>query len=257
MQIKIGVVHAQNDYDALGQLIRKSVGGSDVSGVSSLQKVDYRYTIRGWLTAINDVEEQGGVGSDDLFAFKINYNEIEHNFGAEVKGLFNGNIAQTFWKTDSDTIRRSYGYKYDGLNRLLKGIYQKENEVTHSYDEIVTYDKNGNIKTILRNGYQDGSSQMPAYEIDHLIYSYNNNSNQLGSVRDISNKTDGFRDGNPSAIDYDYDLYGNRSMDLNKKMNGINYNHLNLPVNVNFNSGAKITYLYNAVGMKINKKISA
>jgi hypothetical protein len=28
-------------------------------------------------------------------------------------------------KTDSDNVRRSYGYKYDDLNRLLKGIYQR------------------------------------------------------------------------------------------------------------------------------------
>jgi hypothetical protein len=61
----------------------------------------------------------------DLFAFKINYNEIEHDFGGEVQTLYNGNISQTFWKTDSDNVRRSYGYKYDDLNRLLKGIYQR------------------------------------------------------------------------------------------------------------------------------------
>jgi hypothetical protein len=28
-------------------------------------------------------------------------------------------------KTGSDNVRRSYGYKYDNLNRLLKGIYQR------------------------------------------------------------------------------------------------------------------------------------
>jgi hypothetical protein len=62
----------------------------------------------------------------DLFAFNIMYNQVEHNFGGEVKPLFNGNISQTFWKTDSDNVSRSYGYKYDDLNRLLKGIYQRD-----------------------------------------------------------------------------------------------------------------------------------
>ena len=86
------------------------------------------------------------------------YNQVEHNFGSEVKPLFNGNISQTFWKTDIDKVRRSYGYKYDDLYRLLKGIYQRNGEVTHSYDEELSYDKNCNITDLNQYGYQDNDN---------------------------------------------------------------------------------------------------
>jgi RHS repeat-associated protein len=182
------------------------------------------------------------------------YNEVEHNFGGEVKPLFNGNISQTFWKTDSDNVRRSYGYKYDGLNRLLKGIYQKGTEgVTHSFDETLTYDPNGNIMTLHRNGFQDGSELSTPFEIDNLLYGYAANSNRLLSVHDQSLKLDGFKDGNLTGIDYDYDLNGNMNRDKNKKIQTIKYNHLNLPTLITFDNGSKISYLYNAVGVKLGK----
>ncbi len=56
-------------YDALGQLIQKNVGG--LVGGAPLQRVDYRYNIRGWMTQINEVNSL----QDDLFAFKIEYEE--------------------------------------------------------------------------------------------------------------------------------------------------------------------------------------
>jgi hypothetical protein len=93
-----------------------------VTGIFFFQKVDYLYSIRGWLEFTNDINELSTDERRDLFAFEIMYNQVEHEFGGEVKPLFNGNIAQTFWKTDSDNVSRSYGYKYDDLNRLMKGI---------------------------------------------------------------------------------------------------------------------------------------
>ena len=56
-------------YDALGQLIQKKVGG--LVGGAPLQRVDYRYNIRGWMTQINEVNSL----QDDLFAFKIEYED--------------------------------------------------------------------------------------------------------------------------------------------------------------------------------------
>jgi len=93
--------------------------------------------------------------------------------------LYNGNISETFWKTDSDNIKRNYGYQYDNLNRLTNSIYQKENVATNSYNEMITYDPNGNITTMYRTGYQDGSGQSIPFEIDNLNYGYASNSNKL------------------------------------------------------------------------------
>jgi hypothetical protein len=80
--------------------------------ISFFQKISYNHNIRGWLKSINDVEELNPANDPtDLFAFKIMYNQVEHNFGGEVKTLFNGNISETFWKTDTNNVSRSYGYK--------------------------------------------------------------------------------------------------------------------------------------------------
>jgi hypothetical protein len=77
---------AQNEYDELGQLIRKSVGGTYISGQASLQKIDYSYNIRGWLVSINDVEELNPASDPtDLFSFKISYSQIENNVGGNIK----------------------------------------------------------------------------------------------------------------------------------------------------------------------------
>jgi RHS repeat-associated protein len=115
--------------------------------------------------------------------------------------------------------------------------------------------------TMKRNGYQDGSDQSIPFEIDDLIYGYAANSNQLRSVYDQSFKTDGFKDGPSSSsidLDYDYDAFGNLIKDRNKGIpqNGIKYNHLNLPTSITFDNGSTITYLYNAVGAKLEKKVS-
>ncbi len=113
-------------------LIGKSVGGQ--SGQPSLQQVDYRYNIRGWLTDINDTGQLQKTGQPvDLFAFKINYNEDVPSYfpnNSGVKPLYNGNIAETYWRTASDNTLRGYGYDYDELNRLENAYYQKPNSIT-------------------------------------------------------------------------------------------------------------------------------
>ena len=250
---------AQNEYDELGQLIKKNVGGNDISGAMSLQKVDYSYNIRGWLKEINNVDELSIEEPRDLFAFKINYNQPENTLGGQIEELYNGNISETLWKTDSDDLERSYGYQYDKLNRLSKANYQKLGYETGSYDETIQYDKNGNITGLQRNGYVDSDNQGMTYPIDDLIYTYDNNnmSNRLLSVYDASVSLDGFKDGNTSGNDYDYDDFGNMTQDLNKNIRTITYNHLNLPVITDLNTPERnnIKYLYNALGVKLGKTV--
>jgi hypothetical protein len=59
-----------------------------------------------------------------LFAFKINYNTLDNN-QTDVKKLYNGNIAETRWRTNFDNLTRSYGYTYDALNRLTNAQYPR------------------------------------------------------------------------------------------------------------------------------------
>jgi RHS repeat-associated protein len=55
--------------------------------------------------------------------------------------------------------------------------------------------------------------------------------------------------------DYAYDANGNMTTDANKKITSIAYNHLNLPIKIMFGTADKIEYLYNATGVKVQKKV--
>lgn len=218
-----------------------------------LQKVDYYYNIRGWMTEINKVATlQQGSDPKDLFGFKINYNTIDGDASVTNK-LYNGNIAETSWSTSP--VVRTYGYKYDNLNRLTFATYQKSGVTTKMYDENLTYDMNGNIKTLNRNG--DNDAQMGTMPIDILTYGYAANSNKLLSVTDTpASATSGFKDGNTNGDDYGYDVHGNMTVDRNKGITTpIIYNHLNLPTKIIFLTG-NITYIYNAAGQKVQKVVN-
>jgi RHS repeat-associated protein len=57
--------------------------------------------------------------------------------------------------------------------------------------------------------------------------------------------------------DYEYDANGNMIKDANKSIISITYNHLNLPTNIVFSgtTNGTISYLYNAIGQKLRKKV--
>jgi RHS repeat-associated protein len=251
---------AKNNYDELGQLISKNIGGTDTSGAVGLQKVDYTYNVRGWLKGINETNNLTQSGSPtDLFSFQLNYNNP-----VTADALFNGNISESLWKTNNDNVLRKYDYSYDHLNRLLGAVYSKPNStvpVTNSYNEHLLYDKNGNITDLKRNGEFDDA--VYALQIDKLQYTYHpTNKNQLMKVLDVSNNPNGFKDevangGIADAVDdYSYDFNGNMSKDDNKGITRIVYNHLNLPTKITFGTIGIVEYLYNATGQKVQKKVT-
>jgi RHS repeat-associated protein len=248
---------ADNTYDELGKLTSKKVGNTSAL---PLQKVDYSYNIRGWLTKINDISNlQQGTDPADLFSFKLNYNTVDGSSGAADK-LYNGNIAETFWSTATDGgFVRNYGYKYDSLNRLKDATYQKSNSVTHNYDENLTYDKNGNIVTLLRYTH-NSDGQIGAMKMDELTYEYKSpTSNQLMKVTESlsGNVSQGFIDGNTTGDDYVYDANGNMTVDNNKHITSITYNHLNLPTQITFGTTGNIVYFYTASGQKVKKVVTS
>lgn len=247
-----------NTYDELGRLKTKKVGGTDVSGATALQFVDYKYNARGWLTEINDVDNLGQASSPvDLFGFKINYTEVEDDINGTVSPLYNGNIAETFWRSSSDNIKRKYGYSYDHQNRLMDAYYQLPGTSvprTDSYSAHYSYDSNGNILSLQRNGEQDLASSV--IEIDDLDYTYNDG-NLLEKVNDMENNPAGFdMNGKGTNVQFGYDDYGNLVSDPYKEITDISYNHLNLPVKITFDGGGKIEYFYDATGVKLKKKVT-
>ena len=247
-----------NTYNILGRLTTKKVGGTDLSGATALQFVDYKYNVRGWLTEINDVDNLGQASSPvDLFGFKINYTEVEDDINGTVSPLYNGNIAETFWRSSSDNIKRKYGYSYDHQNRLMDAYYQLPGTSvprTDSYSAHYSYDRNGNILSLQRNGEQDLASSI--IEIDDLDYTYNDG-NLLEKVNDLENNPAGFdMNGKGTNVQYGYDDYGNLVSDPYKEITDITYNHLNFPVKITFGGGGKIEYFYDATGVKLKKKVT-
>ncbi len=239
-----------NEYDDLGQLIRKKVGGNVTS---ELQVVDYNYNIRGWLTDINDVTN---IGTTDLFAFKVNYNSPSAG-----TALYNGNISQTKWKTKSlnpnNPVSTSYTYTYDALNRITSAV-----DNTNNYSLTnVSYDKMGNIMTLQRRGHLvENPTQASHFGLmDNLSYDYGTaNGNKLMKVTDAVSGTSGkgeFKDGNKVGDDFAYDANGSITKDLNKGITSILYNHLNMPTQIKFDNSntKKINYTYTADGVKLRK----
>jgi len=251
----------ENSYDDLGQLTTKETGGG-------LQTVDYAYNVRGWLKQINDPSSLGS----DLFGFKITYNDPTNFGGSEdPDALYNGNISQTLWKTLSSNTTGNpaserYSYNYDALNRITNAI-----DNTGHYDlQYISYDKNGNILKLKRSGHTVGNPDQTIAgnfdTMDDLVYGYHDNavSNKLYKVQDDSNVDFGFKDSALDNQDYWYDQNGNMTRDLNKGIgtastDGIGYNHLNLPTDVNIDDGGAnvgvISYIYGATGAKLQKNV--
>ncbi|MGS2764552.1 DUF6443 domain-containing protein [Sinomicrobium sp. M5D2P9] len=234
---------AENIYDDLGQLKEKKVGNS---AENPLQRIGYKYNVRGWLTDINDVDNPSG----RLFNFQINYNKSRSSITSP---LYNGNIAETYWKTGNDNVMRRYAYSYDALNRITSGLFNGSGQTDRYTVEGITYDKNGNIETLTRRGHLNSGATSFGI-MDNLSYDYNTG-NKLLKVTDTGNKTYGFKDGSNTNNDYTYDANGNLKTDAKKGITGITYNHLNLPIRVNFGSN-KIDYIYDALGVKLKKEVS-
>ena len=254
-----------NKYDELGQLENKKVGGAvatPIENSSGLQTVDYTYNVRGWLKNIN----QDANSDNDLFNFTLMYDDISDIN----KKLYNGNISQTIWNTLSNNTTGNpkstqYTYTYDSLNRITIATDNTNNYSLGSTTNPVTYDKNGNIQSLLRQGHTtiDGNGAVTGFgTMDNLDYNYYPNSNKLQSVQELSggHATYGFKNGSSASTEYIYDTNGNLTSDLNKGIaaNGIEYNHLNMPTKITVsNAGSDngvIDYVYTADGIKIQKR---
>ncbi|WP_333597085.1 RHS repeat-associated core domain-containing protein [Chryseobacterium flavum] len=237
---------AQNKYNELSQLESKKVGG--VVATSPLQQVDYKYNIRGWMTKINDPANLNG----KLFGYEMRYQSPVNTLFAI--GRYNGNIAEIDWRTSKDDVLKRYSYSYDSLNRLNYGHYSEPNGTVPEEDhfgETTEYDLNGNITRLYRN--TKNTTNGLAMQIDNLTYTYSGN--QLTKVTDASQNYSGYTGGGNTIT---YDLNGNMISHLDKGLNEIKYNFLNLPVLVkkNNNSGAfgsLSSYLYRTDGTKLKK----
>lgn len=267
-----------------------------------LETLDFDYNIRGWLLGINRASlATAGQGYGKKFGFELGYDKLTNTGGQSFSSSqFNGNISGMIWKSDGDDVRRKYDFSYDPANRLLKALFIQDNSLIGSWDNTQmnysvllgdgidpakAYDNNGNIKGMTQYGWKLGAGS--SFKADELKYTYELNSNRLKSVTDFVNnpvtRLGDFRTANShpqfstkaqlnstsldiaflGIQDYSYDNNGNLTQDLNKGIQSITYNYMNLPELITFlpaenapiGSSRTIQFTYDASGKKLKKVI--
>lgn len=228
-------------YNEAGQLKTKYLHSQNDQVF--LQKVDYRYNIRGWLTRIND---PGLSVENDRFGLQLYYNR--NTSGSTTGASWNGNITAEKWGSGgySNQIQT---YAYDQLNRITKSNFPTGSSPTSSFATTYGYDKNGNLKSMTRRG-------ISGTYIDQITYGYKaNNSNRLDYASDASNDIAGVEDF-PGTLTgenhFQYDTNGNMTRD-DYRSQSLKYNSFNLPWEMDFGNNKKVNYFYDGEGKKLTK----
>jgi hypothetical protein len=142
------VTLAHHEYNELGQLVDKKLHLKE-GNTKSLQSVDYRYNIRGWLSAVNDpvlsatpnTRNTDDASSDgDKFGMALDYQDA-----AIVQ--YNGHIGSMSWKS-AGTAALSFDYRYDKLNRLIHAESSTAGVKDRLYSKYLRYDVMGNIESL-------------------------------------------------------------------------------------------------------------
>jgi len=253
---------AAYEYNELGQLVDRKLHSTN-SGVSYLQSVDYRYTIKGQLKSINNSTLSTGDDNDDtndIFGMELLYGTTDSGIGNTA--YYNGQLSAVKWKVNAAAVstsnQRSYKFSYDKLMRLTDAQYADRSGSGSwgnigAFDEKnISFDENGNILTLKRNALVSGT----VTEVDNLNYSYDGN--QLSNVTDGSGGSYGvygFRNLTASTAAYSYDANGNMAGDAKKGI-VLAYNVLNRTERITITTATNryIDYTYDAGGSMIRKQ---
>jgi hypothetical protein len=160
---------------------------------------------------------------------------------------------------------QAMAYKYDQLNRIYNSYAYSGSNVQATndwggssskteYQEVYTYDPNGNILTLFRNG---NNTSLP--NMDQFTYIYKTGSNQLDHVQDLvpnSNYTsdiDNQQNGN-----YDYDAIGNLIKDESEEIANIEwtvYGKISKITRTTTSTKPDLEFTYSPDGHRISKKV--
>ena len=212
-------------YNALGQLQSKWFHGY-TGAPTYRRRTSYTYNIRGWVTAAKTAYQQ--TAGTDLPFYGLSLAYVNP---ASPGKYSNGNISSMLISSkDEATLSKGMSFTYDEANRLLGSAS------LDGYADLesgISYDKNGNIKTLTRSGATT----------DNLTYIYTGN--QLETITDASGNNSGVKAGTSG---YAYDASGNMISDGNRGAT-LTYNYLNLPKTVAV-GGKTLVYDYDASGTK-------
>ncbi|MCI5058228.1 MAG: RHS repeat-associated core domain-containing protein, partial [Flavobacteriales bacterium] len=270
-------VISNKEYDENDRLQTKNLGWSK-HNQKFLQNISYAYNIRGKLKQINSIDDcdsyYQGIGQvgpqkqrtsksksksfnipknnskENLFSMKFNYSTVDKDLNNNPN--FEDQLSSLEWRDGCESQKAAYTINYNARNQLdkasyheapLAGAYQNTNTYTV---EGISYDKNGNLKSLKRNGTTG--------IIDDMHYHINAD-NTLTSIEEFRDKNEGFKSILPNGHGYfDYDLNGNMTKDEHKGIKDIVYNELNLPMNIIFKNQNEIRFTYDFNGNKLKKE---
>lgn len=221
-------------YDYRGNLSFNIMGKDEVL---------YDYNVRNWPLSIES----------DNFKENLCYNQSNGSLYPRTS-LFSGNISAQSWQCGNE-VKHGYHFTYNSQSMLTDSEYSEGdrlNDGRGNYDESLSYDKMGNVQSLLRSGLlDDGSYGL----IDNLSYNYHGN--QLLKVDDAAvgpyyQGAFHFVDGADEAVEYEYDANGNMVRDLNKGISFISYDLNNQPRKIEYNDGRNASYVYDAEGNKLS-----
>lgn len=272
-------LQAEYDYYETGALKRTELAGN-------LQGIDYVYNLNGQLKAINSPQGSGfkdpgndGLGTTgfipDVFGMLIDYHNKDYSrTGTAYNGLkntstnnqFNGNIGSIRWHNKTTAPGSSnidtYKYQYNKNNRLKQadyGVSNASSSVSYTQNSNndyqvsnLTYDANGNIKTLKRNKhYQSGNA------MDNLTYNYDaTKKNQLKRIVDAAGDAANADDiyTQSDANNYMYNTIGQLT---ENKQEGLKYyyNASGLVTEIQKNNLPLVKFGYNDKGHRVKKLI--
>lgn len=241
------ITHADYDYYVSGELKRVNIA-------QGAQGIDYVYTLGGQLKSINhpslDQANDPGHDANDVFGltldyFNGDYQRANTNIASSptIAGTnqdFNGNIKAARWGNRSTVVNgavtgvantSAYMYNYNRNGWMTDAIFGIINSTTDAINPVakfkegaLTYDANGNIKTLQR-------TNETGQPVDQLTYFYQGK-NQLDHVNDAVNP----------GVNYDIDSQAN---------NNYGYNTIGQLIS---NTSEGLTYFYNTQGLTIEVK---
>ncbi|MDR7131627.1 RHS repeat-associated protein [Algoriphagus sp. 4150] len=246
------VMLADYTYTELGNVL-ESKHHSRNNGNSWLYRQSGESTIQGRAKKVQYYYSNG----TSVFSQELAY---ENSLGTGNVARHDGIISGATWKHYSTAPEQSYNYTYDVPKRLTASAYKQKANGSSTWsannfwnESGIIYDKNGNIKSLTRNGAKSGSAQ----QIDNLTYTYSGN--LLTSVSEGSTssyKGEGFSDGNLTGVDYEYNKNGFLKVDRNKGITAITYTRHDLPQQVTI-GGNTIRYTYSPSGNLLTVQYSS
>jgi hypothetical protein len=192
--------------------------------------------------------------------------------------LYNGNINSMVTAINDLTtssaptvVPQLTAYKYDQLNRINRmKAYQDINLGTNawgsgsgydgSYETNITYDANGNILTLNRNGVAGTDVDMDAleYKYETIGGGYTRNTNKLRSVDDNTGFTSNYATDidDQGADNYEYDEIGNLIADAQEQIDNIDWTVYGKIKSISRTTGSTkpdLVFNYDASGNRISK----